>query len=61
MVLTFLDYILSLAKAQDKIKSEGLNILDKEKISVQKLYNCTANQNYSVINSFNCNLISIIT
>ena len=37
-VLAFLNYILSL--------------LNKEKISVQKLYN-TANQNSSVINSYN--------
>ena len=43
-VLVFLDYILSLAKARYKI------LLDKEKISVQKLYN-TANQNKSVTNS----------
>ena len=43
-VLAFLDYILSLAKARYKI------LLDKEKISVQKLYN-TANQNKSVTNS----------
>ena len=30
---------------------KGLNLLDKEKISVPKLYN-TANQNNSVINSY---------
>ena len=35
-ILAFLDYILSLAKARDNIKT--LKLLDKEKISVQKLY-----------------------
>ena len=45
-------YILSLAKALDKLKSKkGLNLLDKEKMSIQKLYN-TANQNNSVVNSY---------
>ena len=40
-VIAFLDFILS----------RGFNLLDKEKISVQKLFN-TANQNNSFINSY---------
>ena len=35
-VLAFLDYIMSLAKARDKLKSKK-NLRDIEKISVQKL------------------------
>ena len=44
-VLVFLDYILFLAKAQDKIKSKKRKFLSK------KIYK-TANQNNSVINSY---------
>ena len=43
--IKFLDYIFHYIS-----KVLALNLLDEEKISVQKLYN-TANQNNSVINS----------
>ena len=50
-VLTFLDFILSSLKLGQNLIWKDLNLLDKEKISVQKLYN-TANQINSVINSY---------
>ena len=48
-VLVFLDFILSLANAQDKIKSKKAWTLSIKRKFLSKLYN-TANQNNSVIN-----------
>ena len=43
-------YTSTQRKLRTKYNLKCLNLLDKEKISVQKLYS-TANQNYSVINN----------